>query len=474
MLETYNEKAIFSYKEALDASSIVTRTDLNGRITYANDNFCEISGYSKEELIGYSHNIVRHPNTPSSIFENMWTTIKSQKIWNGIIENKHKDGSSYFVAATIIPIVDDTGETIEYISIRRDITELHLLKNNLEERVLEEIEKNKKKDQDLINNLQLFLDSTPNAIIVLDENNIVKFVNIPFIKLIGKTKDEMIEHEFNISKVLIKEHDYISSEDDFSLSEPNKIAIITTKGKNIFQLYHKKMQCANYNPLKMYTLNNITKNEYQKLKIDHYNEQLQEYYVRNKNISPNISEEEIIKEQNIEARVLNDAEKKLLKKSCKDGVISAAEYSQELDEYVLTEIQELDEIESELHMLIDDLADKKSDSLNNIVLRLEKFSLVLNHLFEFKDLSFAISSLANLLGMQDISSLDESTFKKMLLFLENITIDLSTWRDVVFIQQSARDIHYMDSSLFSSILQLELIFNDNQEHNDDSDDFELF
>ena len=81
---------LHQYKNAIDSSLIVSMTDLNGFIKYANDNFCKSSGYSKEELIGKSHNILRDLNNHTSLFSNLWSTIKDKKIWNGTLSNLKK------------------------------------------------------------------------------------------------------------------------------------------------------------------------------------------------------------------------------------------------------------------------------------------------------------------------------------------------------------------------------------------------
>ncbi len=117
-----NMKLLNQYKNAVDLSSLVSKTDLNGDITYVNDNFCKISQYTKEELLGNNHRLVRDKKMSSFIFKKMWQTITSKKVWHGLISNKAKDGSIYYVDATIMPILNKDDEIEEYIAIRQDVT----------------------------------------------------------------------------------------------------------------------------------------------------------------------------------------------------------------------------------------------------------------------------------------------------------------------------------------------------------------
>jgi diguanylate cyclase (GGDEF)-like protein/PAS domain S-box-containing protein len=112
-----------SYKDAIDANLIVSKADIEGNITYANPNFCKITGYEYDELIGKNHNILRAASTPIKIYDELWDTISSKKIWHGILKNVKKDGTSYWVDSTITPILDADGKIYEYISIRVDITQ---------------------------------------------------------------------------------------------------------------------------------------------------------------------------------------------------------------------------------------------------------------------------------------------------------------------------------------------------------------
>ena len=120
------------YKDITNKSSIISKTNSSGVITFVNDNFCEISGYTKEELIGKNHNIVRHPDTPQELFEELWHTIKvKKKAWSGVIKNLSKDGKSYFVKSTIKPLVDQDGNIIEFMALRDDVTEIMSEKKQL-------------------------------------------------------------------------------------------------------------------------------------------------------------------------------------------------------------------------------------------------------------------------------------------------------------------------------------------------------
>lgn len=113
------------YKKAVDMGAIVSKADLNGEITYINDSFAKISGYTKEELIGKAHSIVRHPDSDKAIFKDLWETILAKKVWQGDLKNRAKDGSPYYVFATIVPILGTEGEILEFLAIRYDTTNLH-------------------------------------------------------------------------------------------------------------------------------------------------------------------------------------------------------------------------------------------------------------------------------------------------------------------------------------------------------------
>ena len=104
-----------------DHGTIVSKTDLKGLITYANDAFVEMSGFTCEELIGKNHNIVRHPDMPAAAFAWLWDTIKQGKPWRGIVKNRCKNGDHYWVEAFVVP-VSKNGQVVEYMSVRSPVS----------------------------------------------------------------------------------------------------------------------------------------------------------------------------------------------------------------------------------------------------------------------------------------------------------------------------------------------------------------
>src|SRR4051812_18228431 len=168
-----SKSTLEQFKAAIDEHSIVAVTDRQGTITYANDKFCAISGYSLPELVGQNHRIINSGFHSAEFFVDLWKTIGSGRVWKGDIKNRAKNGSYYWVETCIVPFFDHTGKPYEFVAIRTDITARLLAAERLAEQAR-------------------LLDIARDGILVRDLDNKIRFWNKGAERLYGWSASEAV------------------------------------------------------------------------------------------------------------------------------------------------------------------------------------------------------------------------------------------------------------------------------------------
>jgi len=257
-----SRKRLNELLEAIDSVSIISKTDTKGVITYVNDAFVKISGYSREELLGSNHNLVRSPNSNAILFKEMWQTIQKGDVWQGELENRTKDGHFYYVNSSIIPLHDINGKIVEYLAIREDVSSLVESKKEIEK-------------QNALTNIIL---DNEESITILTKNDEIDRINEAFFRTFPYENLETFKSWHRcICELFIEKENYLQKKLDVSqrwydpiLQEPfiTHLAAMIDKDGNE-RIYHVKSKEIMYDEDTIYvvsTFHDITEIEQAKQK----------------------------------------------------------------------------------------------------------------------------------------------------------------------------------------------------------------
>jgi len=334
-------------------------------------------------------------------------------------------------------------------------------KESLEEAIVKEITKNLEFEKENRRVLTEILNAYPNPVLVLKEDKSIHYKNSAATKVFCFLDDSLKDVDLNSSVVEYNGEKKDLYSLDLEDSRKNIVALKTRHGKKIYRVSVDEVFLNNQRE-KLLTFIDITVEEYRKIQIENYNLRLESSIIRYKRV---LNGKNQPFEQKKMEQTIQESSKEVENKK-----ISAKEYREDIDDYVLEKITDLQEIESDLEdKLYGFELSNSSSSLKAMSSLFLQYSSAISLLFEFEDLSIAVRDVSELLKGVDLESMQDEKLKKLLVITRAIISDLTQWRETIFIYQNTQDIHYLDDSLLSSCLQFEVIVLNRDEEEIDND-----
>jgi len=329
------------------------------------------------------------------------------------------------------------------------------------------------------------ISALPNPVITY-KNAQVLFTNTVFLELLNTEDIDSLneDNQFDFNKLLEDRKGFLSNLEEYDENDiaSNKISIKHKYGHQIFLLNKRVIGIGGEKEfIELYSLNNISLQEYQKNKLKRYSEILEEFIfkghkskiVKSDSKSEEIAHVEKEEEADLHKLSIDAGQMASLRKSHAYKTV-ASDYIAELDVETLQDMQELDELENEISELLIVASDSEStgDFYLEIADKLHHYAQTIQILIEFDELSYAIESFSDLL-IENYLKLDDKMHRRLFQFIKNFLEDLITWRQTIFVTQSTIDIHYLDSSLLSAILQVEILLRPDVNEIDDEENEDL-
>ncbi len=435
-------------------------------LVYVNSIFTEIFEYLPEEVIGKNCRFLQGDDREQSELDVIRDAVKNQKHVTVTLRNYSKSGRLVYNEISISPIFDENNELVYFLGVQKDVTEQKMLEAENERlRELEVREKINKATEDA---MSMVLDEMALPVAV-SENGKLTYVNKSMSKLLAFSGLGPFGIEIGLlDKMIVTRPEHIQSIKEIEVNgEAKKIALkdreevkyFLAKKNTLIDMPHN----AEIELFVMYDITEITKQKltigYQKNKLKSYSEVLEEILLAKviKKASSNKQSESMSKEKapiQIES-LINEEDLEILRKS-RNTKVSAAEFFAELDEYTIAEMDIIGQLESELVANVDRFASAvNKKNLTDVATSFNEYGNYIKSYLGFEDLSYALLSLAAFLQNMGEDTLQQN-HKKLSMYIESISTDLRSWSENILVKKEALDIHYLDSSLLSSCLQLQL------------------